>query len=912
VRSLKRFLERFRNFAMRRRNDDRLREEIDHHVALQTAENLRAGLPPAEAHRQAKLKFGGVEGIKEEYRAERSLHFLETLLQDVRYALRTTRKSPGFATVAVLTLALGIGANTAIFSLTDQALLSLLPVSHPEQLVILSSTEMKWGHTEDDYDLQNSFSYLMYKNLRDENSVFSGLLACFAVDVSVAPRGHADLARGELVSGNFFNVLGVRPALGRVFSSADESAPGANPVVVLNHAYWNDRFAASASVLNHTLDINGYPFIIVGVAQPGFDGVQAGQKPDLYIPITMKAELTPGWNGLDSASDYFLPIVGRLKPGISLASAQASLQPLFHSLLEAEYPGLVARWGASEDRQRFVEGKIRLSPGEHGRGVLQHSVKAPLLFLSAMVGLVLLIACANIVCLSLARGESRQHEIAIRLALGGGHGRIVRQLLTESTLLALAGGAGGLLAGWLLLRALISAMPPDPAISGIAATLDARVLAFTAAAAIVSGLLCGLFPAARAARIGLQSAFKDKAGGTTGTTGSVRLRKSLLVAQTAIAALLLIAVGLFGESLINTERVNLGMRISHIVQFDFTPGLSRYSPAKTLGLFARLQATLSALPGVSSVSASGQPILAGGMGIDTVNYEGYRPSAGDENEGLNPWVNDVEPDFFSTLGIPLLEGRDFRRSDSLSNPEVAIISESITRKFFAGRNPIGLHFGFGGETPHIEIVGVVGDTRQNDPRWPPSASIYLPTEQDQTPTAATFYVRTSLTPSAIIPALRGTVAQLAPDVAVANLRTLTDQFNDTIFDERMIAFLTMAFGLLAILLASIGLYGVMAYVVARRTREIGIRVALGASRNTLGRMILWQAGEVTLIGLAIGLSAAVPMSRLIRSQLFDVKPEDPLVFLFSALLLAVVALAACWIPARRAMRVDPMVALRHE
>jgi predicted permease len=812
----------------------------------------------------------------------------------------------------VLTLALGIGANTAIFSLTDQVLLRLLPVQHPEELVILRSTENKWGHTEADYDLENSFSYPMYKNLRDHNQVFSGLFTCFSVDVSIVTRGRAEIAHGELVSGNFFNVLGVHPALGRVLSSADETAPGANPVAVLNYAFWTAHFGGDASIVNQTLNINGSLLTVVGVAQPGFNAVQAGAKPDVYIPITMKLEMTPGWNGLDSASDYFLPIMGRLKPGITLASAQTSLKPLFHSLLEAEYPAIVSRWGAAEDREHFVAEKIELSSGAQGRPVLQHSAETPLLFLTAMAGLVLLIACANFACLLLARGESRRREVAVRLALGAGSGRVIRQLLVESMLVALAGGAAGLLVGWAALSSLLSMMPPDPNTSGLTASLDHGVLGVTAAAAILTGLFCGLLPAIRASRTTLQSAFKDVAASTTGGVGSARLRKSLLVAQVAMTAILLVAVGLFGESLINTERINLGMRIDHIIQFDFSPGLSHYSPAQTIALLDRMRERLAALPGVTSVSAAEQKLLAGGMEIDTVNYEGYRPSGNDENEGLNPWVNRVEPSFFSMLGIPLLRGRDFRDSDTLSSPRVAVISESVARKFFAGRDPIGLHFGFGGEVPSIEIVGVVGDVRQNDPRWEPSPSIYLPSEQGGTVSTATFYVRTSLPLSAMMPTLRQAAAQVAPDVAAANFQTLTEQLNSIIFDERLVTFLTLAFGMLAALLASVGLYGVMAYVVTRRTREIGIRMALGAVPKKLGGMILWQAAQLALIGAVVGLSAAIPVSRLTRSLLFGVKPGDPLAYTLSALLLILVALAGAYIPAWRTTRVDPMVALRYE
>jgi predicted permease len=900
-----------RLFSLRQLYND-LSDEIRTHLEERTEELVASGLSKEDAAAQARREFGNVTLIEERGREIWQWHAVESFFEDVRFGLRTLRKSPGFTTVAVLTLALGIGANTAIFSLSDQILLRLLPVQDPQQLAILSSTEAKWGRTETDYDLKNSFSYPMYKDLRDHNEVFSGLLTCFPVDVSVLAHDTAQIAHGELVSGNFFKVLGVGPVLGRVFSSADETLPGINAVAVLNYAYWTGHFGGNPSVLNQTVNINGFPFTIVGVAQPGFNAIQAGAKPDVYVPITMKARMTPGWDGLASHSDYFLPIVGRLKPGITIDRAEANLQPLFHDLLRSEFPEITSRWGATVDLNHFLAGKIELSPGEHGRPVLQHWFKTPLVFLSAMVGLVLLIACANLASLLLARGESRHHEVALRLALGAGHSRIIRQLLTESTLVAVAGGVAGLFIGWTALRVLIAAMPADPGTSGLSASLDLPVLAVTAAAAIGSGIFCGLFPAISASRTTLQSAFNDQAFGTTGGIASTRVRKSLIVAQVAMTATLLVAAGLFGESLVRTERVDVGMRIDRIVQFDFLPGLSGYSASQTIALFNRLRQKVAALPGVTSVTASESSLLAGGMEIDTVNYEGYRPSGNDENEGLNPWVNYIAPRFFSTLGIPLLEGREFRDSDTASSPAVAILSESVARKFFAGRNPIGLHLGFGGEVPRIEIVGVVGDARQNDPRWPASPSIYFPCAQDKTVTNATFYIRTPLEPRGILATLRNTTAQVAPDVAASNFQTLTEQLNRIVFDERLVTFLVIAFGLLAATLASVGVYGVMAYVVARRTREIGIRMALGAKREHLARMILWQAGEITLAGMVIGFLIAVPISRLIRAELFEVKPEDPVVFLISAALLAAVALAACYMPVRKAMRVDPMNALKHE
>jgi len=837
---------------------------------------------------------------------------MNTLLQDLRYGLRMLAKSPGFAAIAILTLALGIGANTAIFSLTDQVLLRQLPVEHPEQLVVLRSTGARSGRVWADYDSDASFSYPMYKDLRDRNKVFSGLLTCFPVDVNVSGHGRTERAAGELVSGNFFGVLGVRAAIGRVFSPADETAPGANPVAVLSYGYWSQHFGSDPSILNEALDVNGTPLTVVGVAQAGFTGVQAGSAPDVYIPITMKAQMTPNWNGLDSASDYFLAIIGRLKPGMMPARAQAGLQPLYHALLASELPLMTAKkmMTSPEAQKRYLGGKIGLTPGARGRPVLQQDAKAPLIFLMAMVGLVLLIACANLACLLLARGEARQREIAVRLALGASRGRLIRQLLTESLLVAIAGGVAGLIIGRWTLGALVARIPPDIGASGLAARLDLRVLGFAAAATILSGVFFGLLPALRASRTDLQTAFKEQ--GASVSSGSVRLRKSLIVVQVAMTAMLLIASGLFGESLVHLERANLGMRIGHIAQFSLSPGLSRYSPAQTVALFNRLREDIAALPDVSSVSAAEIPLLADANMTDTMSFEGYTRG---KNENTNAWVNYVSPHFFSTMGIPLVEGREFRDGDAASSPKVAIINEKVARKFFSGRNPIGLHVAIGGgpdSHPNIEIVGVVANAKHTDARDPGHLFVYFPYAQDTTMGDATFYVRAAANPRALAATLRTEVARDAPDLPIYDVRTLTEQLNASMFSDRLVTFFTLSLGLLAALLAAVGLYGVMAYVVARRTREIGIRMALGAMPGNVARLILWQAAQLGMIGLFIGMIAAIAAARLIRSLLYGVKAADPVVFILSALLLIVVALVACYIPARRAMRVDPIVALRYE
>ncbi len=832
-----------------------------------------------------------------------------SLWQDLRFGLRMLVKSPGLTAIAVLTLALGIGANTAIFSLTDQILLRVLPVSHPEELVVLRSPGPFSGSTWADSDSAMSFSYPMYKDLRDRSPVFSGLLAKFSVDLSVAGQGRTERGRGELVSGNYFQVLGVRPFLGRVFSMDDETAPGANPVAVLSYGYWTRHFGGDSGILNKQLSVNGADITVVGVTQPGFAGVQVGSVPDMFIPITMKPQMTPNWNGLPDHSSRWLAILGRLKPGDTREKAQAAAQPSYRALLEVEWPLL--KMGADE-HDKFLARQLILDVGEHGRPILQRDASQPLWFLMAMVGVVLLIACANLASLLVARAEARQREIAIRLAIGAGRGRLVRQLLTESLLLALAGGAAGLLVGYWTLRSIVGSFPPDIGIIGIDAKLDYRVLAFSLGLSLLTGLLFGLAPALRATRPDVQDTLKNQAAGGSGGVGGVRMRKGLIIAQVALTAVLLAGAGLFTRSLLNLEKLDLGLRTDHILQFSVSPELNKYTPAQTSAFFDRIREQVALIPGVHSASAAEIPILADSNSDSNITVEGYTPKG---KENLEVGENWVGPDYFSTMSIPLLSGREFNSGDAISAKKVAIINATFARLYFAGRSPIGSHFAFGsGDKTHpdIEIVGVVRDSKYADVRDKPIAFAYLPYAQDKKVGSATVYVRTEQSPAQLAGALRQTVAGIDPNLPVYGLKTLVEQLNETMFSDRFVTALSLAMGLLAALLAAVGLYGVMAYVVARRTREIGIRMALGATREGIGWLVLREVFRMTIAGVIIGLPAAFGVGWLVQSLLFGVKASDPLVFALTVILLITVTLLASSLPARKAARVDPMVALRYE
>ena len=836
---------------------------------------------------------------------------MSTLFQDLRYGLRMLGKSPAFTLIAILTLALGIGANTAIFSLADQILLRNLPVPNPQQLVVLRSPGRVHGRTWSDTDNgAQAFSYPMYRDLRGRASVFSGLLACFGVDVNITGHGSTQSAHGELVSGNFFETLEVRPALGRVFTASDETAPGANPVAVLNYGYWTRQFGANPSILNQLLVVNGIPLTVVGVAREGFDGVQVGYTPDIFVPLTMKAKISPDDQlSLAQHTDHWIAILGRLNPRISRQKAQAALQPIYAPLLEEDAKLLKL---SGNDLRLYLARPLQLTAGSHGRAVLQHDAEEPLLVLMGMVGLVLLIACANLAGLLVARGEARQREIAVRLALGASRRRLVRQLLTESLVIGFAGSVAGLgIASWCL-NAMVGAIPPDQGMLGLARSLDLRVLLFAIALAILTSMLFGLVPALRATRVDLQSTLKDQGSSVSEGRSNVRLRKILIIAQVALTAVMLAGAGLLARTLSNLEHTNLGVETDHVLQFGVAPGLNGESPAQTIAFADRARQELAALPGVRSVSASFLTLFSNSDSSSNITPEGY---AVHPDEDTNVLTNAVGPDYFSTMGIPLIAGREFTEADTAKSQKVIIINEKLAQRFFAGRNPIGLRIAFGAGNsvhPDMEIVGVVADSKWDGPRAAISPFMYQPYSQFPQLSFLTFYVRTERGAAAMAATLRARVAQLDPNLPVKGMMTLNEQVGDSMFSDRLVAILSISLALLAALLAALGLYGVLSYVVARRTREIGIRMALGGQRADILGLVLGQGAQLTAIGGVVGIVVALTLARLMSSLLFGVSVHDPLTFVAVAVLLGIVSGAACYIPARRAVRVNPIVALRYE
>src|SRR3984893_2671867 len=835
---------------------------------------------------------------------------MRAVWQDIRFGARMLAKHPGFTAIAVLTLALGIGANTAIFSLVKQVLLTRLPVQNPNELVILRSPGPMRGHVWSDGDEAQSFSYPMYKGLRDTNSVFSGILARFAIPASIASHGQTERGGGELVSGNYFDVLGVRPAVGRLFTLEDDKVPGAQPVVVLSHAYWTRRFGGDPSILNQSLLVNNTELTIVGVAQAGFTGIQVGQSADIFVPLMMKGQMTPEHNGLEEWDNYWLAIFAGRKPGLSMAQTEAGINAAYRPLLQ-EQLAQINGWD-QQKRQRFLDKKVLLIPGAKGRTTLQTDSGNALTALFVMVPLVLLIACTNVANLLLAQGAARQRELAIRSAMGASRGRMIQQLLAESLLCALAGGALGLAIGVWLMNLLTPMVASNLTIKGLSTSLDLGVLSFAAGATVVSGFFLGLIPAWRVTRTAVAQTLKDQATTTSAGTSHVGARKMLVAGQVAFTMLLLAGAFLFTRTLWNLRKQNLGLRTENVITFAISPILNGYDTPRSVALIDQLRVRMAAVPGVRGVGTSELGTLTGSDMGSNITIEGSKDlSADDSHINFDP----VSPGYFSTLGVPLLSGREFNEGDGPGKSKVAMISEAMAKKYFVGRNPLGLHFAFGAGNdikPNIEIVGVVKDVKQDHVRSVDLPYIYLPYAQRPTIREMTFYTYTQQDPLLAVSALRSTVRDLDANLPIYSLKTMERVVDEDLFGERMVAALSATFGTLAALLAAMGIYGVLAYLVVQRTREIGIRMALGAETVHVRFLIVKEVGTMVLLGVAVGLPLAYGLARLSESLLFGVRAGDPTVYALGLALIALIALAACYIPARRATRVDPLVALRYE
>jgi predicted permease len=839
---------------------------------------------------------------------------MTTTLSDLRYACRGLRRSPLFAIVAILSLALGIGANTAIFSLIDQILLRHLPVAAPDQLVMLYQRANNMGSNMG----TRMNSYPLYQDLQQKAEPLSEVLCRRLVSASLTFDSETERVEAEMVSGNYFSLLGVKPAIGRVFNSReDDQIYRGHPTVVLSYGYWASRFARDPGVVGKKIRVNDYPMTIVGVSAEGFAGLDPTQAPQIRVPILMKDIMMPdfAWLHMDDRRARWVQVFGRLKPGYTVASAQAPLQGLFTQIraFEMTLPG--ARDWSQYSRQEFMKGRLLAAGAAIGYSPLRSDFSTALVVLMIMVGLVLLIACANVANLLIARGFMRQKEIAVRLSLGASRGRLVRQLLVESLVLSGAGGVLGLGIAFALTRGLLALVPQQGQPLLITAYPDPRILSFALGLTFVTGIVFGLLPALRASRPDPWTTLKDTMGSIAGDRGSLFLRKGLVTAQVALSFLLLFGAGLFVRSLQNLKTTDTGVALENLVMFQLAPALSGYDNERATIFYRNLRDRLRAAPGVQSAAVATVPILAGDEWDSSMAVEGHQAKDG---EDMQAFMNAVSPGYFETMKTPLLEGRDFRDGDAKeigpanNEPGVAIVNRRFAEHFFPGRSAVGKHIGFGGGPSaklSIEIIAVVADSLYEGPREGVHRQVFVPNWGKN---SAVFYVRT-LTPSAASYSMvRNEVRQLDAAIPVYSMKTVEGQLDETLLTDRLIAMLSAGFGLVATLLASVGLYGVMAFVVARRRKELGIRLALGAQPGGVIWLVMREVLLLLAIGLAVGIPAALGLGRYVASQLYGIQAHDPTTTGATVVLLAAVSAAAGLIPAQRASRIDPILALRHE
>ncbi len=830
-------------------------------------------------------------------------------MRQLSFAFRTLLRTPFVTTIAVLSLALGIGANAAIFSMFDQIMLRPLPVPEADRLVNLAAPGPKPGSQSCGQagECDVVFSYPMFRDLEREQKTLTGLAAHCVFGASLAYQDAPLTGEGMYVSGSYFPTLGLRAAVGRLLTPDDDRTIGADFVVVLSYGFWEQHFGSDRQVIGKTLKVNGQTMTIVGVAPKGFRGTTAGILPLVYVPIDMRGVLSAGFRGFDNRRSYWMYVFGRLKPGVSLPQASAGLNAVYRPIItDVEAP---LQKGMSEQTLvRFKAKELALTPGWRGQSNLQREARTPLWMLFCVTGIVLLIACANIANLLLARGASRAMELGVRLALGASRGRLVRQLLLESVLLAALGGVASLLVAQWTLHGIAALLPAD-ASDTLQFNLQPAVLIFAAALALTTGIALGMFPAWHNTRADLVTTIRSNAGQIAGARSAARFRSSLVTVQISLATALLIAAGLFMKSLVNVTHVDLGLRVDSVVTFSISPQRAGYDSTRIPLLYGRVEDALAALPGVTGVTSAMVPLLAGDNWGTDVNVQGF-PAGPDVDN--NSRYNEIGPTYFSTLGVRLLAGREFTTADHLNATQVAVVNQAFAKKFNLGQGAVGKFMSTrGADSLNIQIIGVIPDIKYSEVKLPVPPVFYTPWRQDSRLSGMNFYVR-SPQPETTIRAIRGVVKAIDPGLPVEDLKTMPQQIRDNVFLDRMISTMSAAFAVLATLLAAIGLYGVLAYTVTQRTREIGVRMALGADAARVRGMVLGQVLRMMLVGGGIGLVAAVGLGHAASSLLFGLQGHDPLVFALAVVALSMVALGAGYIPARRASRVDPVQALRYE
>jgi predicted permease len=900
-------MNRLLNWFRREKLESDLDRELRYHIERRTTELKASGLSEGEAHRQAAMELGGVTQLREEVRDAWLTRWLRDFIYDIRFSARSFLSSPSFSATLVLSLALGIGATTAIYSLVSQVLLRSLPVREPERLVLI---DWKGEQVASGFGSYNLTSYPLCRDLQSQNQFFEGVLCRAAATVNLSTGGEHKPVAAEVVSGTYFSVLGIQAAIGRVFNKDDDGAPGSSPVVVLAHDYWTSQLGGAQDIIGRKILVNQNPMTVIGVASPTFRGIDVGEVPALWIPASMSSNAIPGFTGLLDRRTRWMQTFGRLQPGLTPAQAQAGLQPWFVSMREEDtkrpgFPNITP-----ERRRNYFASRLEITSAATGHSSLRRRMEQPLWVLFAATGVLLSLACLNVAGLFLARGSARSREISTRLALGASSGRISRQLFADSVLFALAGGLLGVALAPLAVKGLLIFLPRDTAGNSVESSLDIHVLMFALGLSVVAGLLSGLVPALQARRMKLAATLRER--GDSGS-GNVRMRKAIVTLQIAFSLVLVIGAALFMRTLTGLLAKGPGFATSKLVSFGLEPPRNGYTPAESSRLIRRMYEELREAKIAESVAIVRYQLLRGGSWNNPMTVQG--------NERIvtqDIHLNAITPDLFQTLGVPVIAGRAFDERDSRPVGEKggarsAIVNEAFVKRYLGGQNPLGMRVvqGNGPDAkPNIEIVGVVANFSYRGIREE-SEQAYFPMFEGND-IAGSFYLRVSGRPEDALQNIRSVVQRVDPALPITYLRTIDEQVTRSLNVERILAVLSGAFGILALLLSLVGLYGVMSFVVTQRTREIGIRLALGASGNSAVSLVLRDAGLMILAGIAIALPTIAALGRMVESQLFGVKPTDPLTITTATLVLTVCTFGATLFPAYRAATIDPTEALRFD
>src|SRR5215471_4590572 len=903
------------NWFRQRRLEGDLDRELQYHIDRRVSDLIRSGLPEPEARRRAALELGGTTQVREEVRDVWLTRWLRDFMYDLRFSARSFLRSPSFIATTVLSLALGSVATTALYSLFDEVVLRALPVDHPERLVLIDWNGEQLAET---LGTDNLMSYPICRDLQQKKEFFDGVFCRAATTLNLSTGGEPRLTVAELVSGTYFSVLGVRPALGRLLSSDDDQTPGSSPVVVLSYDFWKNQFGGTPDMVGRKVLVNQHPMTVVGVAAPTFHGIDVGEVPSVWIPAAMSAQAIPGFKTMLDRRTRWVQILGRLKQNVSLAQAQTGLQPWFKAMLDEDTRRTNISRASAEQRRRFLASTLALTPAPQGHSVLRHDFSLPLWVLFVATVVLLALACLNVAGLFLARGSARHREVSTRLALGASRGRIGRQLLADSVLLAFSGGVLGVVMAPVAVRALIAFLPRNTAATDLQANVDTRLLLFAFLVSLATGFLAGCVPALQAGRKSLESSIRER-GGTP--SGGLSLRRGIVTAQIAFTLILVVAAGLFIQTLHGLLAKGPGFETSSLVSFGIRPALNGYSDAEATQLIRRISEGLQSSGSTQASSIALVQLLLGGPWNNSLTIQSGERFTTDREVQLNA----VTPGFFETLRTRIVAGRDFNEHDSLdvalvnqslpvskNGQRVVIVNEAFVRRYFGGRNPLGAHVAMGSRPdakPDTEIIGVVQNISYRNVReqW---EQAYYPIGAELS--GSNFYVRFRGTPESAFRSIRAILHDADPTLPITYFRTLDEQIDRSLNTERMLSALSSSFGTLALLLSLVGLYGVMSFVVTQRRREIGIRLALGATRLSTIWLVLRDALVMIAGGTAIALPCVWALGRLVESQLYGVKPTDPVTILAATLVLCSTALGAALIPARRASAVNPTEALRFE